>query len=166
MPRMWSNYQVTLFGPPVAGRFMWKLEPCKPTDRVSRVSNERHLTSVTHAHMPCYHVRRCSQLWIPSLIHYKPKHSPKNCITKVKCSPSWPAQSHKSICYRQVKEFSREGIWPKPCCYLSSLLDWGLLDPSYFYKGIPLKSRGHSLSCNFNLSLKEHQEGWLCIFNL
>lgn len=105
MPWMWFKYQVSLL---VIGRFVWKLEPCKPTDRVSQVLNERCLTFVAHAHPLCYHAWRCSQLWIPTLIHYKPKHSTKNCMTKVKCSPSWPNQSHKSIRHRQGIFHKRE----------------------------------------------------------
>lgn len=90
----------------VIGWFVWKWEPCKLTNRMSEVLNERCLASVTHAHPLGNHAWQSSCLWIPSPIHNKPKHSPKNCISEVKCSPSWPNQYLKSICHRQGKEFS------------------------------------------------------------
>lgn len=90
----------------VIGRYVWKLEPCKLTDRANEVLHEHCPASVTHAHPRCYHAWQCGRLWIPSPIHNKPKHSPKNCITKVECTPPPPNQSLKSICHRQGKGFS------------------------------------------------------------
>lgn len=93
----------------VTGRFVWKLEPCKLTDRVSEVLDEHWLTSVTHAHPLCYQACQCSWLWIPNPIHNKPKHSPKNCITKVKCSPSWPINPPNQSATGKAKNFPRRG---------------------------------------------------------